>query len=75
MGETCSAFLGSATPSTEVEAKLEFRAGAPGIPQKNPIPQQRSESGESCEAAASGSPGRQPGVVWVLRQPSRECGE
>ena len=54
MGETSSAFLGIRAPSTVLAANFELRAGAPGIPQKNPIPQQRSELGESCEAAAQG---------------------
>ena len=36
MGETSSAFLGIRAPSTVLAAKLEFRAGAPGIKKSYP---------------------------------------
>ena len=41
---------------------------------KNPVLRQSCGLRESCEAAAQDGPGRQPGVVSIPRQPSRECG-
>ena len=48
------------------------RGNIPNRKARSPL--QRCGSGESCEAAPSCSPGRQPGVVGIPRQPSRECG-
>ena len=64
VGELCNGL----TPTS----RLESPHCRPGNYSKKQArsPLQHCEFGESCEAAAQGSPGWQPGVVWVRANPA-----